>query len=996
MPKRYNNNIGNIGNFEDFVPSDDSNVIDIINQTKYYDETPEEKAARIMQKANVFDESKVFIAGHEYDRDDLFANQNDEPENKKVEESNEKFPIKHQDITYFVSYKDVDKMDEEGNVLCFSDGEAKVVNRKDVRIYTREELANILNNQKKQLKNDKINIENNQQLENKKFSIILNNGKVYQMSFEDLKRMEIDKSVLFFKDGKVKVVEEGNVLIYTPGELDVNMYTQENIKAKEYPKEFSVKIKSNEILLVDKTGYEKSISFEGTEYGYRAIKFKDPKKEVMGITEKHKSFFLRNTGDKIIDKSYKKLCKNMPLSIYYVLREIDKANDSQLRRDFALMCLRENPREKGESRKAYRKRVLSEIMDDLKNNFGILDITYDISEKNNLTKKIKDDALKARKYLYATIEGGGFFIPKIDPLVKEVKEEQALLLEETNEVISPIDAAIKNIIKQEMKEQEEPLLSEETKAAMIDKLRKVSLGKNIQEPNKEGTESETQPIDENINQEESYNMDEFQKELSNSVNKIMEQEQEQKQNEYLQAVISGETQEETNKKRKLKLFTGNVASLVKTFGKKTFNGIKNGVIGAKDTIAIAASIKYGEHGSKHADKLEKDDIKNRKKELRYKKLHAIGEQSKKIKELVLKNSKKYVSKTGNFIKEQFNNVKDYMDVSASIKEGFNETKKAERKEKRKQILNNLKANIRYYTGIGLKAKDKEQSEKINKLKAESKIGTLKAKIFEASKGNRKKIAGVLGTFVLIVGGAVLGIGLANNYVKSEQALQGNTPKIESNIMLGNIDINKAPTINQDKQEDKTQIDTPDFEQVDVEQGKFEEIEVQAPEMLDFKNAMIDALDLGIDSEFVKPDGRVTERADGGREGNLKNTGKENFKVGRIAVVNDDGITVFRDKEKIKDIEENYPGNKVILAVEDDENEEYVGWTSVDEVKEALIDSAIYKLKDQLDEETMSAVIKAKETGVIDKKIVDKIEKIKDKQTQQTQQCQINMDDDLEL
>ncbi len=786
-------------------------------------------------------------------------------------------------------------------------------------------------------------------------------------------------------------------LVLTAEEQSTVMETAANgIISEPLLEKYSLSIFNNDLFLVNEADVTKAnIDFngEGITLYNRDGEFipNDRKGFIKGMVQYHMKDFFSTYPELGNEKNIiKKLIKNMPIIPYLALQRIDESIgkfESVKRLEYALMFLvPDRDRQLGESKKEYEKNIMEEKIKKLER-LGIKDINYSLYKTKNskYRRKVIEDALKARKNLYATIEGVSF-VKETIPLVEEIKQEQTKLLEEEakkeeiinklrafsrgekvesqeNDTKDPIDQAIKNIIAQEEKEQAE------------------NQTLNMQEaPNINNEELEKQKQEQELQKQ----IEAFEKNVQHEFAE-MELENEDNYSEEERKMLLGNPGEEKNSskaKRNIKIF----------------KAIRNSINKKIDKLVINEGIK---------DRQKVDD-KNEKR--------------------VLKLFKNY--------------EKENRKLPANIKEEFKYSKKADKKYEREKFLKNAKTNAKYYK---LVASEKfkaigEQFKKIKKLKAESKEGTLKAKVSEGLKKYKKKlIIGAVG----VVGLSALGFAAKslNDQFVSKQNSKEITEKSatldNSNITIaeldgsskifGDLNIKNPFAMKQDEvetenkqenesivnenqdnkqenesianenkqEENKTEVDIPNYEQVDIEQGNFEESEVQAPEMVDFENAMIDILDIGIDSKFIMEEGDVNTQAnEKGTTGNYKNTGTTEFEVGKIAVVNDDGqVQVFNNGEKLSDIEKEYPGQKTVLAVEDDKNKEYVGWDKVDDVKIALIDSAIYELKDQLDEETMSALIKAKETGLIEKNIVDKIEKIKIKKQQQPQ---IDIDDYYEL
>lgn len=217
------------------------------------------------------------------------------------------------------------------------------------------------------------------------------------------------------------------------------------------------------------------------------------------------------------------------------------------------------------------------------------------------------------------------------------------------------------------------------------------------------------------------------------------------------------------------------------------------------------------------------------------------------------------------------------------------------------------------------------------------------------------------------------------------------PKIEKNVQISNTNIKNntlekiaTNAINYNTNAENKQ------DKVNVEQEKPEIPDIR----VDFKTAMISALDIGVGSEFVIEDGIINGRADGtGNLGNYKYTGQNEFEVNSIIVTfsNDQQPKSFNNGETYEQIKKLYPNERISFLVAE-KNGTAIGFNeeSENDIIMRMIDKSIYGLKEYLNPEEMQALIDAKEnTGKIDPNIVERVKQIVQGQKQQQKQIDID-------
>lgn len=163
-------------------------------------------------------------------------------------------------------------------------------------------------------------------------------------------------------------------------------------------------------------------------------------------------------------------------------------------------------------------------------------------------------------------------------------------------------------------------------------------------------------------------------------------------------------------------------------------------------------------------------------------------------------------------------------------------------------------------------------------------------------------------------------------------------------------------------EDKVENNLDDVQQDEINDAGEQE-NIQQPELVNFDDAMIDALEIGVGSEFSIKEGEINTQADGkGTKGDYKNTGEQNFKIDIIAAVVDGKTLTFdgSDGKTVAQIKAEYPGAEISYHVYG------VGWNNENEndIKSALINKSLSKM--QLNNDEKSDLINGKTSGQIDK------------------------------
>lgn len=277
-------------------------------------------------------------------------------------------------------------------------------------------------------------------------------------------------------------------------------------------------------------------------------------------------------------------------------------------------------------------------------------------------------------------------------------------------------------------------------------------------------------------------------------------------------------------------------------------------------------------------------------------------------------------------------------------------------------------------------KIKLKATKKDKTKMKGLIGRAKKEKIKPSNTKVKRIVGRLSVLALssillvgsnIVRGAVYNKLIKNNY-QQETTLNDNNKNFADEIH--NI------TFKQRNKLEEIQVKTQETHKNDYRQ---EQENVQKPEMVNFRDELIEALNLGIGSKFKMEEGKVTGISDGsGDIGNYKNTKVKNFEIGMIAVYDEKGsiIETFDKGETIAQIKAKYPNAILKYAPKVENASEPIGWDQESaRVEDAIINEAIMNLDLTLEDKI--ELVSGRETGEIDRN-GETLEKIRNVSRQQ--------------
>ena len=330
-----------------------------------------------------------------------------------------------------------------------------------------------------------------------KFDIELPSGHEVQLSYNDIQDMKTNneyfRDVYFFEKTGEEIVRD-----FYPEDIEDILERQGKFEFEYYidtcPEHFTIRVTNKNIYLWD---YEKDLRAKiqlRSSDKYSTSKLSNPKKEAKEIIGKESEYFEKYKNIKSITK---KLYKSMPLAPYYMLLDLDLENGTEKRLEYISLFLKEpRQRTKGETRKEYKRNILAEKMARLEN-LGIQDILYDIDNKKRNKRKVIEDALKARKHIYAEIEGVRFVKPTTE-LAEEARNIKLLNSVQDEWLDKELDdiAEQTEIKNKEMSKNDNSIVKEndtysegitEEEAKMLfgdnqekDKKRKISLSKTIE------------------------------------------------------------------------------------------------------------------------------------------------------------------------------------------------------------------------------------------------------------------------------------------------------------------------------------------------------------------------------------------------------------------------------------------------------------------------------------------------------------------------------------